>query len=521
MLHLQIISGPRSGETISLAREHLPFTIGRDSDNRLCLESEAISRFHAEIVAESGNYFLRDLQSTNGTFLNGRRIEHEKLGPGDEFSVANISLSVEAASVSGAMPDSPLRLGLTIDKPVSLEETLYVTRPDSEAVVVEQLQATEHYEFGDSLEALQSLYRVDTIFRDIEDLNTLLENFMSLLMETIPASRGYAFLLGTDSGAPLLHARRSPTAFDRNTQLNINDAIQRSVINDKRSIRTGSPLITESSETGGDQAESGIISAICAPMISRERVLGFIYLDSWDPSAAFSSNELTLLAAMTSKVTTMVENGKLYQNLRNLFYNTIETLIRTMQAKDRYTSGHSTRVSRFSLLIAEKLGLDSRDKHRLYLASVLHDIGKIGLPDKLLLRPGKLTAEEMDLVKQHPAMGVSMIKSLGEMQEIAPLIRHHHEAIDGSGYPDGLKGNDIPLLSRIVAVADTYDAITSDRPYRKGRSREEAIHELKRVAGIKLDARIVSAFLEVLQEIFPAAQETREPTRGATLAKAP
>lgn len=515
MLHLQIISGPRSGESISLARDQLPFTIGRDAENRLCIANAAISRFHAEIYTEDDNYYLRDLQSTNGTFLNGRRIEQEKLGPGDELSVADISFSVEAAPAAMGEPDSPLRVSATIDKPVSLEETLYATRPAKDAVVVEHLRATEYYDLSNSSNALLSLYRVDTIFRDIDDLNTLLENFMTLLIEVIPSSRGYIFLLGADTGAPLLRVRRSAAPFHRNTQIVINETVHQVCIDKKQSVLAHTPLISELSESGNDQVSPAVINAICAPMISRNSVLGFIYLDSWDPSLHYSSGDLTLLAAMTAKVATMVENARLYQNLRNLFYNTVETLIRTMQAKDKYTSGHSTRVSRFSLLIAEKLGLNSKEKHQLYLASVLHDIGKIGLPDKLLLRPGKLTAEEMELVKQHPALGVSMIKSLGEMQEIVPLILHHHEAIDGSGYPDGLTGDEIPLISRIVAAADTYDAITSDRPYRKGRSREEAIQELKRVSGIKLDPRVVSAFLEVLREISPE-QVTPEPQYSTT-----
>jgi pSer/pThr/pTyr-binding forkhead associated (FHA) protein len=508
MLHIQIISGPRKGEAISLEQAQLPLTIGRDSENKLCIESAAISRFHAEIFTDEGNYFLRDLQSTNGTFLNGRKIEREKLGPGDEFSVANINMSVEAAQSAMHEPDSPLRMPVSIDKPVSLEATLHVTRPTNESVVVERLKSSTHYDLSNSLGALQSLYRADAIFHDIEDLNKLMESVISLLLEVIPSSRGYIFLLGEDTGTPLLHVRRAPTPFDKNSQIIINEAILNTAIARRESILAHTALISERPDTGSEQFDSAVISAICAPMTSRDTVLGFIYLDTWEPSNTYSSGDLTLLAAMTSKVATMVENGRLYQNLRNLFYNTIETLIRTMQAKDKYTSGHSTRVSRFSLLIAEKLGLNSKEKHQLYLASVLHDIGKIGLPDKLLLRPGKLTEEEMELVKKHPAFGVSMIKSLGEMQEIVPLILHHHEALDGSGYPDGLKGEEIPLMSRIVAVADTYDAITSDRPYRKGRSREEAVQELKRVAGTKLDPRVVNAFLEVLREISPEQRST-------------
>ncbi len=508
MLHLQITSGPRKGEIIALDTEQLPLTIGRDAENRLCIESAAISRFHAEIVTENGQYFLKDLKSTNGTFLNGRRIEKEKLGPGDELAVANINLCVEATPSTVYEHNAPMHLSVSIDKPAYLEKTLRVTQATQEIVAVERIRRTSRFDFSNSLTALQHLYRADEVLREFEDLNRLLEHFLALLMEIIPSSRGYIFLLGPDAGAPLLHVRRAPAEFDNETEVIISETVLTLTLKHHESMLAHTALITELSRHGRDRSSEAVIGAMCAPMISRDRVLGFIYLDTQDPSRPYLPDELTLLAAMASKVATTVENAKLYQNLRNLYYNTIETLIRTMQAKDKYTSGHSTRVSRFSLLIADKLGLGSEEKHQLYLGAVLHDIGKIALPDKLLLRPGKLTEEEMELVRKHPQLGVSMIQSLGEMHPIMPLILHHHEALDGSGYPDGISGDEIPLMSRIVAVADTFDAITSDRPYRKGRSKEEAVQELKRVSGVKLDPRVVSAFLEVLREISPEKQES-------------
>ena len=184
----------------------------------------------------------------------------------------------------------------------------------------------------------------------------------------------------------------------------------------------------------------------------------------------------------------------------------METLVRTIQAKDQYTSGHSTRVSRYALLIAEKLGLSTKERHQLYLAAMLHDIGKIGVPDELLHRPGNLSDEEMERVRNHVQLGASMIEMLGEMHPIVPLIRHHHESWDGTGYPDGMKGEEIPLISRISSVADMYDAMTSDRPYRKRRSHEQAVEEIKRTTGTKVDPRVAEAFLQVLKEIAPAEQ---------------
>jgi putative nucleotidyltransferase with HDIG domain len=191
--------------------------------------------------------------------------------------------------------------------------------------------------------------------------------------------------------------------------------------------------------------------------------------------------------------------------------------VRTIQAKDQYTAGHSTRVSRYALMIADKLGLSTKEKHQLYLAAMLHDIGKIGVPDDLLNRPGNLSDEEMARVRSHVQVGASMIEMLGEMHPIVPLIRHHHECYDGSGYPDGLKGDQIPLVSRIIAVADMYDAMTSDRPYRRRRTHQFAVDEILSASGTKIDPRVAEAFLDVLKDIIPAPGNARpaEVTSGS------
>jgi putative nucleotidyltransferase with HDIG domain len=255
---------------------------------------------------------------------------------------------------------------------------------------------------------------------------------------------------------------------------------------------------------------------MCAPLVSRGNVLGLVYVDSHKANS-FNRRDLSLFSALALKVATAVENARLYDDLRSLFYNTVETLVRTIQAKDQYTAGHSTRVSRYSLMIADKLGMSTKDKHQLYLAAMLHDIGKIGVPDDLLNRPGKLSEEEMERVRSHVQVGASMIEMLGEMHPIVPLIRHHHECWDGSGYPDGLRGEQIPLVSRIIAVADMYDAMTSDRPYRKRRSHQFAVDEILAASGTKIDARVADAFLDVLKDLVPATQNapTMEVTSGS------
>ncbi len=177
----------------------------------------------------------------------------------------------------------------------------------------------------------------------------------------------------------------------------------------------------------------------------------------------------------------------------------IQSLIHALEARDSYTRGHSERVNRYSMVIGKNLGLTSRDLQILHDASLLHDIGKIGVYDRILLKPMNLTPEEFALMKSHPELAKDILKHLPFLEEHLPLIEHHHERQDGSGYPLGLKGEEIPLGARIIQVADSWDAMTSDRPYRRRLSTEVAVQELIKGRGTQLDKKCVDAFIDWLK----------------------
>lgn len=183
--------------------------------------------------------------------------------------------------------------------------------------------------------------------------------------------------------------------------------------------------------------------------------------------------------------------------------NIIFSLTVTLESKDRNTHGHSQRVANYVVALAEYLGLDEKDKMNLWRAAILHDLGKIGIPDAILNKPLSLTGEEWGVVKSHPERGEAICSRLKFAREILPIIRHHHERYDGKGYPDGLCGEEIPFLSRIVSIADTVDAITSPRSYRpQKKTMEEAIEELKRCSGTQFDPKLVDAFVKVYELDF-------------------
>jgi cyclic di-GMP phosphodiesterase len=248
----------------------------------------------------------------------------------------------------------------------------------------------------------------------------------------------------------------------------------------------------------------------------------------WDPEdIKFTVTSLLRQAAMRKTnerllVDLQRKNAELGEALRELkeaklqvensYLAAIQSLAVALEAKDRYTAGHSQRVSRFAMMVARGLGLPSAEVRTIGQIGLLHDIGKIGMDDKVLNKPGKLTKEEFDLIKQHPVIGAQILAPVPSLESHLPGIRHHHEAWDGSGYPDGLKAETIPLNARIVCLADSFDAMTSTRPYRPGRTLEQAIVEMRRCAGTQFDARCVAAFVGLLErESSPSSSEPPAP----------
>jgi HD-GYP domain-containing protein (c-di-GMP phosphodiesterase class II) len=214
----------------------------------------------------------------------------------------------------------------------------------------------------------------------------------------------------------------------------------------------------------------------------------------------FDSTDIQLFNSVASGCAVFIENGCLFNDLSELFFGSLRALTDSIDAKDGYTHGHSERVAFISKWIAEHLaaqGLIRPDQvNQVHLSGLLHDIGKIGVDDQVLRKNGPLSAEEMDAIRKHPQIGAGILRGIKQMQEIVPGVLHHHEREDGSGYPHGLKGDEIPLLGKIVGLADSFDAITSRRSYRDARNMEQAIAEIKRCAGTQFDKQIAMIFLE-------------------------
>jgi putative nucleotidyltransferase with HDIG domain len=228
-------------------------------------------------------------------------------------------------------------------------------------------------------------------------------------------------------------------------------------------------------------------SILIVPLIAEDTVIGAIVASDKLNNEEFLSKELKLISGIASECALSLKKALLYDEIQSMLFSTAEAFAFAIEAKDPYTYGHSKRVSAMAMRMGLHLGLPSDKLNWIKLAALLHDIGKIGTPEDILHKSEKLTPAEMSKIKEHSVIGARMVEHIQRMKEIAQWIYHHHEKYDGSGYPAGIEGNEIPLPARIISIADTFDALTSDRPYRKAFTKEEAIRIMRKSIGLHFD----------------------------------
>jgi response regulator RpfG family c-di-GMP phosphodiesterase len=244
---------------------------------------------------------------------------------------------------------------------------------------------------------------------------------------------------------------------------------------------------------------------IAVPLLIKESIFGIFHAVGKIQGTNFDQQDLLFLSELAKRASLDLENKYLYDSVFDVLMSTLRSLVSTIEARDPYTNQHSQRVTDFSVLIAEELKCSAEEVDTVRVAGYLHDLGKLGVKDSILLKADRLTFEEFEQIKAHPQIGEAIIAPLGFLPEERALIRHHHERWDGKGYPDGLEGEQIPFLARILSVADSFDAMTSNRPYRPAMSFEKGYEEIVRCSGTQFDPRVVvvfqSAFVHWVEQV--------------------
>jgi putative nucleotidyltransferase with HDIG domain len=236
------------------------------------------------------------------------------------------------------------------------------------------------------------------------------------------------------------------------------------------------------------------------PMVAKERLIGGIEIDMGDRARAMRANDQKLLYALASQAAIFIENARLERDVRSMFLSVIVSMAGAVDAKDAYTHGHSLRVARMSLIVAQELGLPREQLEPLLLSAILHDVGKIAVPDNILKKPERLDREEFEIMKGHPEAGAKLLQHIKALGNVIPGILHHHEYWNGTGYPHGLAGDAIPLQGRIIHIGDAFDAMTTDRIYRRKVTVRSAMEEIQRFSGTQFDPGLVAHAVRAWQD---------------------
>lgn len=246
--------------------------------------------------------------------------------------------------------------------------------------------------------------------------------------------------------------------------------------------------------------QCGFSSLVSIPLSYQGKVPAVLSLFKRADNVSYSQSDIELISILSGQAAIAIENAKLFDQLERSHFESMKALAQAIEAKDLYTRGHCDRMVDYALAIADRLGLSPEEKKHLGYGAALHDIGKIGIHELILNKSGKLTDKEYEIMKAHPMLGAEIIKGVDFLSPVVPMIYYHQERYDGKGYPEGLSGEQIPIGARIIAILDTFDAMTSDRPYRKALPMEVAFAELRRCTGSQFDPTIVETLIKIIQE---------------------
>lgn len=349
---------------------------------------------------------------------------------------------------------------------------------------------------SERLTAMTALYETVKVMVSSLDLDEVLSSVFNNAVKTLKAETGSLMLLDPEEGIlTIKRAHGLDEEIIRRTRIKMGEGIA------GMAAQIGEPMVSHGrvdSPRFKGRMKYDKVNSICAPLKTKKGVVGIVNLNRQADAELFTEENLKLLSAMAYEAASAIEKAGLYKDLHESYLSTIHALASAIEVKDPYTKGHSDAVARCAAKIAKRLGLSPHEIEGIEVAAILHDVGKIGIQEDILNKPGKLDDEEWKEVKKHPESSMKILEGINFPWDIKPIVYAHHERYDGNGYPNGLKGEEVPLGARILGVADLYDAMISDRAYRKGLRKEVVIEELKRVSGTQIDPEIGKVFIKML-----------------------
>lgn len=359
------------------------------------------------------------------------------------------------------------------------------------------------------IERLEHLIEITKFVNSTLNLNALLDRMLEISTNVLNAEAGSILLLDEDKDE-LVFAAATGEKSDKIKEIRV--PVGEGVVG--WVAREDKPVLIADAQNDprffkkADQKTKFKTKTIVAvPLKTKDKLIGVVEILNKKDNSLFNEEDVNLLEALSNQAAVAIENAKLYENLKELFLNTVKSLAAAIETKDIYTRGHSERVTHYSLIIAKKLGIKADEFENLRLAALLHDIGKIGIDESILRKPAKLSLPEFEEIKKHPIYAANILESIPQLKAIIPIIKHHHERYDGNGYPSALKGKDIPYFSRIIAIADTFDAMSSNRPYRQALPIDICLQEIINCSGTQFDPEIAVIAHNALKEYFDSRKE--------------
>jgi putative nucleotidyltransferase with HDIG domain len=464
--------------------------IGRQETLEVVVNDGSVSRNHAEVYSTPQGWRVRDLKSTNGTFINGTRLGTSEwpLRQHDILKCGNVTFLVDVLSQGN---ETKVRK----QDEMVVEATAANSWDDALAGLAYDCNRCPRP--GDKLLAL---IRAGHYLGRLENEEELLHSILQDAVSTLDAQRGAIVLADGPKGELQLRALASGRG----------EAPSRPAYSQRlaqRSYSSGESILCHRAADDPELAvaqsinDGAMASVLCVLLRTPRTKLGVLHLDRSPLQKPFTTDDLHLADALAANVSAGINSAQLFKKREELFLNLINVLAQAVEMHDDYTGGHTARVSKYAEMIARQLNLSNTDLKWIRLGTPLHDIGKIAIDGAILRKPGGLTPEEFKIMQTHTVKGAAIVATIPDLAPVIPIVRSHHERWDGKGYPDALAGEDIPRLARIVAVADTFDAMTSDRPYRKGMVPQVAFAEVEKQSGKQFDPECAAALLAIRDRV--------------------